>query len=265
MTEGFIKLPRKLLQDPLWKSLSLEYRHIFLILLENMTFQAKKMNDHGQIINLKIGQILLTQRQLVELCDEATIDRSKIRRALDLFSKLDFSTHITTHTKTLITITHPAVCDLLNISHDPSFDPTSTQDRPLNKEIKKDKNIDKSNDLSFAESNKSDSKKYKIIFDFENQNWSGIQDLDLSRWKEIYPAISIEIELKKMREWVLSDSSAKSKKTWRKFINGWLNRANEKAINFAAAKATFKTNNQVDRRTKNPDGSPVSSPYDGAF
>ena len=111
------------------------------------------------------------------------------------------------------------------------------------------------------------SKAPQIYFSFQDRKFTHIQEQDLSAWKEAYPSIDIQLELKKMVEWCLSnEKKASSKQLWRKFITNWLSNANEKAINKQAFQnSNAKAYNLPDRRTKNIDGTPVSSPYDGMF
>jgi hypothetical protein len=112
MSSGFIKLPRSLLQDPLWKSLPYTYRHIFLTILEHAVWKPTKVNDHGKIIDLKPGQLLTTLRLLVKLCDEPDINKRLIERALVKFNLLDFSGHEVGQKKTVITITRKDIVEL---------------------------------------------------------------------------------------------------------------------------------------------------------
>jgi hypothetical protein len=141
MSNGFIKLPRDLLKNKIWKSFSYEYRHIFLTILENAAFYPVTLNDHGVLTDLEPGQFLTTERDLVKLCDEKDIDKSKVHRALELFKKVGFSDHKTNHKKTLITITLPMICELINESCEPRTEPNSNQTRTIKQErTRKNKN-----------------------------------------------------------------------------------------------------------------------------
>lgn len=79
----------------------------------------------------------------------------------------------------------------------------------------------------------------QISFSFEERKFLHLDERDLLQWKETYPSIDINIEMKKMIEWCLSnEKKSKSKKLWRKFITNWLSNANEKAINQQAYRST---------------------------
>jgi hypothetical protein len=66
-----------------------------------------------------------------------------------------------------------------------------------------------------------------IDFDFEIHAWEGISDEQVIEWGTAYPALNIEVELSKAKEWVLANPK-KRKKNWRKFLVGWFGRAQER-------------------------------------
>jgi hypothetical protein len=80
-------------------------------------------------------------------------------------------------------------------------------------------------------------KKEDISFSFDSNEFLNISDQDLSAWKEIYSSIDIEIELKEIRQWILSNpSKVKGRKLWRKLITGWLKKSHETATRRVAYK-----------------------------
>ena len=81
---------------------------------------------------------------------------------------------------------------------------------------------------------------YDISYCFENRKFMGIIDRDISHWKELYPGCEVLVELKKMEEWAISNTNkSKTKKKWRTFINRWLEKSNEQALNKEASKASY--------------------------
>jgi len=101
----------------------------------------------------------------------------------------------------------------------------------------------------------------EISFSFATNQFEQITDSDLKTWKELYPSIEIERELKEMTQWILSNpTKAKSKKLWRKFVLNWLQRSNEKATNQLAYRQSKQkeiisrhTGLQKDHSPINPD------------
>lgn len=70
-------------------------------------------------------------------------------------------------------------------------------------------------------------KKQEIIFNFDKENWENITTKDKDSWSGAYPACNIDIELKQMKEWLLSNPD-KRKSKYRRFITNWLSRSQEK-------------------------------------
>ncbi len=141
---GYFKFPRELLLCPNWKSFSLEYRHIFITLMANVAYFPTNQNDHGKMIEVKPGQILITYRELVRLCDEENIDLAKIQRALKRFKDVGFSIQETIHVKTLITVTESNFCKYLkdtnDTRNDTQNDTRTIQERYTKQEVKKQRN-----------------------------------------------------------------------------------------------------------------------------
>jgi len=67
----------------------------------------------------------------------------------------------------------------------------------------------------------------QIDFDFQKREWLNIKIEDKSGWLAAYPACDIELELFKMREWLLANPD-KRKKNYRRFIVNWLTRTQDK-------------------------------------
>jgi hypothetical protein len=91
----------------------------------------------------------------------------------------------------------------------------------------------------------------QIKFSFESSQFENISQADLDAWKDLYPDLDINRQLKEMTQWILSNpSKAKHKKLWRKFIVIWLQRSYEKLTNRVAYQQTQpKTYSAVERNT----------------
>ena len=63
---------------------------------------------------------------------------------------------------------------------------------------------------------------------FLNNKWANIKEEDIKDWSETYPACDIEMELKKMKQWILSNPAKGKKKNYRRFITNWLSRTQDK-------------------------------------
>jgi len=74
---------------------------------------------------------------------------------------------------------------------------------------------------------KEGSLKKEISFSFEDRKFFNISIEDKAGWKDAYPAVDIEAQLRIMREWLLANPTRK-KSNYRQFINNWLNREQNK-------------------------------------
>lgn len=91
--------------------------------------------------------------------------------------------------------------------------------------------------------------RYEISFSFEKFDFEGIEQKDLNSWKEIYPCVDVPVQLKKMKEWIISNPmKCKTRKKWRKFINDWLSKNNEHNINKEAYQSYLKKENKSDQK-----------------
>lgn len=129
MSNGFIKLPRSLLTSPEWLDLSYEYRHIFMTILVHMAYKPITQNNHGIMMDLQVGELMTTYRNLAKLCHDPKIDRNMVDRALKRLNELGFSRHEQKtrqnpsqnssqkmrQEKTIITVTEPRICELLKL------------------------------------------------------------------------------------------------------------------------------------------------------
>jgi hypothetical protein len=66
------------------------------------------------------------------------------------------------------------------------------------------------------------------VFDFESQQWLNITEELKKAWGETYPACDIELELKRMREWIIANPAKGKKRNWRRFITNWLARTQDR-------------------------------------
>lgn len=63
-----------------------------------------------------------------------------------------------------------------------------------------------------------------IEFDYEINQFANIQDSDKADWATLYPGVNIDLELGKMRQWLMDDKNPERDGN-RTFITNWLSRA----------------------------------------
>lgn len=124
----------------------------------------------------------------------------------------------------------------------------------------------KTNNKEYSSDTQSASEhQHDFVFSHGSGKFEGITDQDMDDWKIAFQHINIEKEILRAEQWLKSNPSKAKKKLWRKFLVGWFTRTNEKAENQAAYRSTMKFDNKVDRRTRDIQGNPVTSPVDGLF
>jgi len=87
---GFLKFPRSFTDDEVWQSLSADYRSVFLTLLVNYAWKDTIQDDHGKLTMVKIGQCLMTERQIMnESFPKSEIITKDVPRLIHYFSRLN--------------------------------------------------------------------------------------------------------------------------------------------------------------------------------
>lgn len=71
-------------------------------------------------------------------------------------------------------------------------------------------------------------KKYNIVWDAEKKDFSGITKDDVNGWFEAFPALDIQDQLLRAREWVRANPK-NVKSNWRRFFVNWFTRAQDRA------------------------------------
>lgn len=158
MTSGYIRIPRSLLTDPLWETLSLKHQMIFMKILELACYKPRKFDDHGHIIDLEIGQICISERELKSKC-HPQISRIDIQRSYVKLILVGFLRQEVSHKKSVLTITHKDTYDLIKKASEPRNEPNLSQTRAkLEPETNKGKKVKKEKDTSLKVSNETNEK-----------------------------------------------------------------------------------------------------------
>jgi hypothetical protein len=69
---------------------------------------------------------------------------------------------------------------------------------------------------------------YASSISYINLKWEGIGEGDIAAWKEAYPACDLDLELRRMIEWLKANPKKAVKSNYRRFITNWLTRAQDK-------------------------------------
>ncbi len=80
-----------------------------------------------------------------------------------------------------------------------------------------------------------------ITLTLNNKSEHSINEKDLISWKELYPAVNIEQELRNMKGWLTSNpKKRKTKQGIQRFINSWLSREQDKGYSATTTKSKYK-------------------------
>ena len=109
-----------------------------------------------------------------------------------------------------------------------------------------------------GESPKQNRASEKIAFDASARSFSGIKEEDRKGWKEAFPGVNIDQELKIAVEWLLSNPTKNPKSNARAFLTRWFTRSQNNAAFSSSRTSNF---------TKPSAGPKVSNTgqYDGLF
>lgn len=94
-----------------------------------------------------------------------------------------------------------------------------------------DSDSDSDNNTISSERSKDHSRtggnKPKIVFNWETETFENITEQQCQLWASTYPAVDIQAEILKAAAWQASNP-AKRKKDYKKFLNGWFSRQQER-------------------------------------
>ena len=114
----------------------------------------------------------------------------------------------------------------------PTTVPTEIENRDRDKEIR-DKSLDKDTDIEDTEDSCAEpvtvSAPPIISIILNDKSFFDVSPEDYNRWCELYPAVNVMQELRKMSSWITDNPKRrKTKSGIRRFINAWLSKEQDK-------------------------------------
>jgi hypothetical protein len=89
-----------------------------------------------------------------------------------------------------------------------------------------------------------------IDFEFETGSWRNVTTRDRDLWAKAYPAVDLDSQLARAAAW-LSSNPDKKKSDYKRFLNNWLNRAQDKGGDIPANQRPLtQADIQAQRRAK---------------
>jgi hypothetical protein len=208
-----------------------------------MAFAPTAVNDHGVWVNLQPGQLMITIRGLVDLCDRKEIKKGTVERALIRLKEVAFTFQNpgqetgqeTGQRKSIITVIEPSICESLKIesgTRNGTRNGTLTgQKQDINKNDKKDKNFkNKEDKSSFVET--AAQLANTPAFDFSKGQFTGITPEHIVEWKQAFPLVNFDAEIVKCGLWVKHNPrKTKNRTRISKTITNWMQNAQTTAEN----------------------------------
>lgn len=139
---GYFIIPRSVTEDPRYKGARLKYQKVLHVLFENVAFAPTTHAIGVEVIPIAIGQFCVSERQLVDLCNEGVgfkedqVDKNIVRRAVHFWTRCQIVNRQVNHDKTLITITVPDFYNREKKRSEPSSEPEVNQKRTTKEEDK---------------------------------------------------------------------------------------------------------------------------------
>lgn len=241
MERGYIKIYRKILDSGI-----IQNPHAFQIfgyLLLTAAYKPIKIDVRGELIELNSGQ-LVTGRK--ELSEKLKISEQCVRTALKYLEKNKILTIKSTKRFSLISIINWDTYQSKNEESNQQTNQELTKSQPsANQELTtkqefKNLSIKEINNLNIYSSepkNRSEQEieliPEEIFIEFpvigQNAGIHGVTKREIEQWKELYPAIDIEQELRKMKGYFLGNpQKRKTRRGINRSIHHWLANAQDR-------------------------------------
>ena len=247
---GWFKFHRQIFDNPVCTK-DAEYFFVWCYILTEAKYEEERALFKNEEIVLQKGQLLIT---IKDVASKLNICESKVNRIL---KKLEIEKQIekqTSNKNTLITVLNwekyqadekqneEQVKNERQTSEKQVKNKWKTSEKPsyYNKEIKKERNKELKNIISSEPEKASEPPVIELILN--NKSLYPIYQKDVDHWKELYPAVDIMQELRKMKGWC--ESNPTKRKTSRgisSFITTWLSKEQDKSHTHRKEVTTYES------------------------
>lgn len=227
LSQGYIRIPRSLVDDPYYLAASVFHKQVLLTIIKLACWRPYEFNDNGNTINLEPGQLCISMRELTKKCGKG-ITKNHVEGALKYFEKQrevrqevrQTIRHEVRHKKTIITITDQDASALFKNADQTESqtnfqtesqtqtnilkNPKEPKDCLKEANAKREKGIASSLSLSplFFESDEEKSKEFEDLWDSvgfrgiqQHQVAGGIAKMDVFTWLKQHSVAQIEIAI----------------------------------------------------------------------
>ena len=224
---GWISLHRQIVDSWIWEDKPFSYGQAWTDMILIANHENNDILFEGKIITIPRGAF---HTSILKLADRYGWNRKKTTRFLDLLENQKMvTTERTTHGTTITIVNYDkfqTVGTTVSTTKRTSKDTTKGQPRDTNNNINNDNNIIKN--IICSETDKSAPNPSGILLPLNDKSYYDVALDKIAFWKNTYPAVDVEQELRKMDAWC--DSNPTRRKTRRgieRFINSWLARTQD--------------------------------------
>lgn len=136
--QGYIRLPRSLLEHPMFKDAPCEYQVLYLVMFQHAAIAPYDINDNGKLVRLEVGEICFSIDQLQKMCGKH-VSAKQVERGIVYFRKCHFAGQRPGHRRSILKITHSESYDLISRATGTRSGTRPGQDRDINREDKEGK------------------------------------------------------------------------------------------------------------------------------
>ncbi len=221
---GFLKLPRSLLDDPLWIETPPAQKDVFLTILKLTPYHHRLFDDFGHMIELKAGQICISIREIKEKCGK-WITKNQVEDALARFSRYQLWRQERRHVRTIITFCDSILSECFKNGEETTFQTDRGHFADTTKDLKKERlKEEKQEATTSPKKSKSKSRKSGggIFFNRENRKFDNITAEFFALLEETYEGVNVLQEMKEMVLWLMANPDRDGTQG---FITNWLKKA----------------------------------------
>ncbi len=224
---GWISVHRQLQEHWLWKDKPFSKGQAWIDLLLLVNHDDNKTLIDGELVLVKRGQKITSIRKLA---DRWGWSRHKVDDFLKLLESDKMLEQNRDSKKTVISIlNYSDYQDIQNNKEPPKSHQRATKE-PVKDTNNNDNNINNNNintnvtfEEVFPDVEIKEKDKIFITLLLNNHTEHSVTEIDIKNWKELYPVVNIEQELRNMKGWLIANpTKRKTPGGINRFINNWL-------------------------------------------
>lgn len=230
--DAFLKLPRSLLSCQIFKSLPTSYKWVIICMYELAAYTTTTLDDHGILVTLQPGQLMITHRQLANY---AGVDKNIVSRALEKTAFMQKVTLEVRHTKTIITLLDYVTNKTEKNLSETRSETSSGQLWGRNKEIRTKENNNNNNPVLAAKiervENQAIAADNRVFFSSELSKMVNLTPDRIATLQRFYPDVDVKREVLRFEAYYHARPEAAGKvRDWYKALDGWISRSWRKRI-----------------------------------